>query len=245
MAKLAHPNVVSVFDVGEHGGRVFFVMELVQGETIAAWCRDPRGVFEIVSVFRDIAHGLAAMHAAELVHRDVKPSNILVDRDGRGRIADLGLAHGAGEAARGGEPGLEGTPSYMAPEQLRGDPTDARSDQFGLCVSLFEALHGERPFPDGTCAERLVAIARGPRAPVRVIPAWLGAVLTRGLMFDPAARFPDLLALVGALAPPRRGDRHARGSGRAPGRGCAARGSSLGDGIIRGAGAGCRRSRAG
>jgi tetratricopeptide (TPR) repeat protein len=210
MAKLAHPNVVPVFDAGEHAGTVFLVMELVQGETVAEWCRTPRTVLEIAAVFQDAARGLAAMHAAGLVHRDVKPSNLLVDQGGRGRIADLGLARGAGEpaaeSAGGGADDLQlsGTPPYLAPEQLRGDRTDARADQFALCVSLFEALYGELPFPAGPPAERLAAIDRGPRPSKQPIPEWLAAALARGLAADPSVRFPDLHALAAALTPPPR-----------------------------------------
>jgi len=207
LAQLSHPNVVAVYDVGETQGRVFFAMEFVRGQTVAAWARERRTLEEILDVFRAAARGLAAAHAASLVHRDVKPSNLLLGDDGRVRVADFGLAHpGRGLAA--GTPdgpgvvtGFAGSPAYMAPEQLRDAIADARSDQFALCVSLYEVLHGRRPFSGETPAELLAAIEAGPSPPARAVPAWVTSALARGLALDPASRFPDMAALVSARVP--------------------------------------------
>lgn len=186
MAKLAHPNVVPVYEIGRHDDAVFVAMELVDGGTLREWLGVRHARAELLSTICGAGHGLAAAHELGLVHRDVKPENILVGRDGRARVSDFGLAASAPEAAR------VGTPAYMAPEQLRGGLVDARSDQFGFCVVLYEALYGERPFTGMTVDELLAAIERGPKQRGN-------RVLVRGLSADPAARFPSMTALLARL----------------------------------------------
>ena len=209
MARLAHPNVVAVFDAGEREGRAFVAMEFVRGQSLADWLRPRRAWRDVVEVFRAVAEGLAAAHAAGIVHRDVKPGNILVGDDGRARIADFGVARADG-GADGPAPaaasvvettGFAGSPAYMAPEQLRAERADARADQFGLCVALHEALAGERPFRADTVEAQLEAIDRGPPA-LAGVPAWLAAIVARGLAADPAGRFRSMAELAGALAGP-------------------------------------------
>jgi tetratricopeptide (TPR) repeat protein/predicted Ser/Thr protein kinase len=139
IAKLAHPNVIAVHDVGEADGEVFVAMEQVEGATVRDWLRAPRTTAEIVDVFVQAGRGLAAAHAAGIVHRDVKPSNIIVGADGRARVLDFGLAHTDVDASEGT---IAGTPAYMAPEQRRAERTDARADQFAFAVALAEALFG-------------------------------------------------------------------------------------------------------
>src|SRR5262249_10826938 len=138
LAKLVHPNVVSVHDVGVDDGQVFLVMQLVEGESLDHWLRSRRaGAKEIVAAFREAGKGLAAAHAAGLVHCDFKPSNVLVDKDGGIRVTDFGLARmGAEEQAS-----IAGTPAYMPPEQFTGVAT-AASDQYSFCVALYEVLAG-------------------------------------------------------------------------------------------------------
>jgi eukaryotic-like serine/threonine-protein kinase len=215
MARLAHPNVVAVHDVGTRDGRTYLTMELVSGQPLSRWLRTPRGWPEVVALFRGVAAGLAAAHAAGVVHRDVKPSNILVGDDGRAKIADFGVAH-TSAAAPGldavtistGTGGVIGTPIYMAPECLSGEAADPRSDQFGCCAALYEALHGVRPFESTTLVGLALAIGKGPPGPVREVPGWLHAICTRGLAADPAARFSSMEALAAALdGPPRRAGR--------------------------------------
>jgi Tol biopolymer transport system component/tRNA A-37 threonylcarbamoyl transferase component Bud32 len=222
MARLSHPNVITVYEVGKHDDQVFVSMELVAGGTLSEWLHAaPRPWREIVRAFRAAGEGLSAAHAAGLVHRDFKPDNVLVRSDGRFCVGDFGLARASGEASDSGltaatERALDqrltrtgavvGTPAYMAPEQARSDAADQRSDQFSFCVALWEALYGVRPFSGATVAERLAAVDAGPPRPPRgaKVPRYLAHALTRGLAADPNARFVTMDALLVALAPRRR-----------------------------------------
>ena len=194
LAQLQHPNVVAVHDVGEHEGDVFLATELVDGEPLDRWQRG-RTALEIVGAYAQAARGLAAAHAMGLVHRDVKPSNVLVARDGRVRVGDFGLAR-RGAVAGEIDPKLTregdvvGTPAYMAPEQRAGLPVDGRADQFALCVALGEALTGKRP----AAGSRPTLAARGMRK--------VATALARGLRIEPGTRFPDMAALAAALEAP-------------------------------------------
>jgi tetratricopeptide (TPR) repeat protein/predicted Ser/Thr protein kinase len=224
MAKISHPAVVSVFDAGVLDGRPFVAMELVKGETLAAWrARKERTPREIVALFAACGRGLAAAHAAGLVHRDFKPDNVLVTEDGHAKITDFGLARSllaapdepaAAPVDRGARADLTrtgalvGTPAYMAPEQLRGEPADARADQWAFCVALYEALAGERPFDGGDLEGLRAAVEAGlseEQASARSIPAPLRPALRRGLSRDPGARFPrmdDLVAILDRFVTP-------------------------------------------
>ncbi len=225
MAKLSHPNVVTVYDVGRIGDRIFLAIELVEGRTLSAWLREkPRDTPEILRVFVEAGRGLEAAHAAGIVHRDFKPDNVLIGSDGRAKVTDFGLARPSltVEEARAEEPQpgttrvaavlrkfarrtrtgtLVGTPAYMAPEQLRGERADVLSDQFAFSVSLHEALFGRRPYSGEDLAELSESIARR-RAPVipTSAPRWLRRVLQRGLAPNPAGRFPSMTALLSELA---------------------------------------------
>lgn len=223
MAKLQHPNVIAVHDVGTLGDHVFVAMEFVQGETLGEWLRGDRSWEQVLRLFLQAGEGLSAAHKAGLVHRDFKPDNVLIGEDGRPRVLDFGLARQAAPTPPGGRrrgesslPDLEvvldkpltqdgaimGTPGYMAPEQLAGLPTDARSDQFAFCVALFEGLHGVRPFGGMTLKAHAQAIASGVLPPASpTVPDWVNDVLKRGLTADPAGRFPDMAALLEALRP--------------------------------------------
>jgi len=223
IARLSDPNVVVVHDAGTFGGRVFVAMEFVGGETLAAWLGGkPRTWPEIRDVFLGAGRGLAAAHAAQIVHRDFKPQNVMVAADDKVRVMDFGLASEAGDdrapAAAALERGdfagtaafaltrtgtLVGTPAYMAPEQYLGQSADARSDQFSFCVALYEALYGERPFAGESLATLSENVTRGrlrdPPQGVRA-PAWLRKLLLRGLSVDRDQRFPSMQALLAELS---------------------------------------------
>jgi hypothetical protein len=206
LAGLSHPNVMTVLDAGEAGEGIFVSMPLLEGRTARRWCDDeqPRAS-DVLRVYRDAGAGLAAAHAAGVIHRDVKPDNILVGNDGRVLLTDFGLAtveeaH-AGELTTLTQRGqFLGTPSYTPPEQLRGEHVDARSDQFAFCVSLWEALAGARPFEGDSVAALAVAMTRPPlpvsRSDVR---AALWRVLRRGLCAERDERWPSMNALLSAL----------------------------------------------
>jgi tetratricopeptide (TPR) repeat protein/predicted Ser/Thr protein kinase len=224
LAKLDHPNVVAVHEVGVLEGEVFVAMEFIEGQTLRQWLRErPREWPEVRDALVQAGRGLAAAHRAGLVHRDFKPENAMIDVQGRVRVLDFGLARAAGtgppssliarmlhSGTTGGQSvSVAGTPAYMAPEQHLGLPCDARSDQFSFCVALYEGLYGVRPFPDGDAAQRFQAIMAGElRRPVRgrKAPHWLRAALVRGLQSVPNKRFPKMDALIDALteAPKRR-----------------------------------------
>jgi serine/threonine protein kinase/tetratricopeptide (TPR) repeat protein len=296
MARLSHPNVIAVHDVGTFDERVFLAMELVEGGTLKRWLRAPDrarrpSLRRILEVFIHAGRGLAAAHAAGLVHRDFKPENVLIDGDGRARVTDFGLARsfssreepppstmpstlppgaaldepvtrelpslapqGAEAAARDEDSGrrersqeetaelgqraseaddtraqttpilsseisrdpdlpsldesltragtVMGTPGYMAPEQCRGEPTDARGDQFSFCASLYEAVYGHRAFVGNNAEEIMDRVVAGQirEAPADSrVPGWVRRVLLRGLSVDPAARYPSMDALLDEL----------------------------------------------
>jgi len=229
VARLSHPHVITVFDVGTVDGRLFMAMEFIEGSTLRKWLTaQPRGWREVCAIFQQAGQGLAAAHAAGLVHRDFKPDNVLVDLRGRVKVTDFGLVrfgHVPGEPLlASGEPAPEvpeekltltgtivGTPAYMAPEQWKGREVDARGDQFSFCVSLYEALYGQRPFkrapkPDFTQLP--------PPPPHTQVPSWLRRVVLRGLSVAPEARFPSMEALLEALSKdPARRQRRAVAAG--------------------------------
>jgi tetratricopeptide (TPR) repeat protein len=192
LARLTHPNVVAVHDAGTFGDRVFLAMELVEGRTLRQWLAEGgRSWREILALFLAAGRGLAAAHAAGLVHRDFKPGNVLIGRDGRARVVDFGLARALGEPEAADWGFVQGTPAYMAPEQGRGASADARSDQFSFCVSLHEALFGELPFADDGSPRGAFAGTRAPR--------WLREALRRGLRTPPEERYPSMDVLLREL----------------------------------------------
>ena len=222
LARLEHPNVIAVYDVGVAADSVFVAMQLVDGVTLDAYvAREHATPAAIAALFVQACRGLAAAHAAGIVHRDVKPSNLLVDGAGRVFVGDFGLARGAGaddaiasapadaslldtELTRAGA--VLGTPLYMAPEQHAGQAATERADQFSLCVSMWSVLYGEHPFaPEPWDAAAAVAAMKADRVrepSTRVaVPARVVRALRRGLRGDPAARWPSMAALADELAP--------------------------------------------
>jgi tetratricopeptide (TPR) repeat protein len=205
MARLSHPNVVPIFDLFEEDGAFFVAMEWVEGITLRQWLEEaPRPWREVVARFVEAGRGLAAAHAAGLVHRDFKPANVFLGKNGTVRVGDFGLARELDATASTGFEGdlpaarglprltergaVAGTPAYMAPEQRAGK-RDLRSDQFSFCAALFEALEGHLP-QEPPPADR----PRRQQAPRRIMRA-----LARGLSNAPEDRFPSLDALLDAL----------------------------------------------
>ena len=215
LAKLAHPNVIAAYEVGRHDGDVYLAMELVDGGTLTSWLvAKQRSRREIVAAFVQAGEGLAAAHAAGIVHRDFKPDNVLVGTDGRIRVTDFGLASGgltlgrsvpfdAGGVSLTRTGMLAGTPAYMAPEQLVGGAASERSDQFAWAVGLWTALFGVRPYAGDTVAALADAARAGTQQVVRGrdVPRGLRTALVRALAADPAARWPDMRAALEVVAP--------------------------------------------
>ena len=224
LAKLAHPNVVGVYDVDMYDRQLYVAMEFIAGRTLSTWMHEePRSWRVVLNVFIEAGRGLAAAHAAGLVHRDFKPENAMVGEDGRVRVMDFGLARPidalpkleelrASLSEKLGPRALEspmtftgmlmGTPAYMPLEQFEGK-ANSRSDQFSFCVALYEGLYGERPFAADSLARLLGALSSGvvksaPRG--ATVPTWLRSVVLRGLAPEPEKRWPSMDALLAALA---------------------------------------------
>jgi tRNA A-37 threonylcarbamoyl transferase component Bud32/tetratricopeptide (TPR) repeat protein len=232
MARINHPNVVNLYDVGQLAdGQIFLALELVEGETLRQWLQEQQRPWrEVLDVFVDAGRGLAAAHAAGLVHRDFKPSNVLLGKDGRARVTDFGVVRLHSEqpdddavAARppSGErlrtPITEagtvaGTPRYMAPESFDGRPADRRSDIYAFCLSLYEALYGHHPFIDESgevtkvdspldgIPSRDVPLPSSPSP----VPLWVGRAVVDGLRFNPDQRPESMNAVLAALRRDRR-----------------------------------------
>ncbi len=232
MARVRHPNVIQVFDVGELDDGVYVAMELVDGITLKAWMVSKRAPSEVLQLFEAAGRGLAAAHAQGLTHRDFKPDNVMVDERGQPRVLDFGLARASHrpeidastESLRSGENAVSleasmteagsllGTPAYMSPEQYHGEEVDHRSDQFAFCVALFEALVGRRPFKGRTITALAAAVTQGRIDMPTRAPVSRGVMRTilRGLSVDPSDRFPSMHALLTAL---RRGRTKTRSLG--------------------------------
>ncbi len=225
MAKVAHPNVAHVYEVAQQDHRVYVVMQFIDGVDLAAWReRDAPGWEVAARAYLQAGRGLAAAHAAGLVHRDFKPSNVMIEPSGHVRVLDFGIARAMDDVAstvreadlspedmnelRTRTGAVVGTPAYLPPEVLRGDKADERSDQFSFCVSMFETTYGRRPFGNGKTADVIVALLDGrpPEKPESNVPGWVFRVLSRGLRADPKDRYDSMESLLQAI------DRGLRGS---------------------------------
>ncbi len=197
VALLGHPSVIQIYDIGRVQGRAYFVMELMSGGDLTRWIRNgPRGFAEVVRALGPVASGLSAVHGLGVLHRDLKPSNILVRDDGALVLSDFGLSAPTNPPSSSGTwnaeeastaVGLLGTPAYMAPEQARGEPATARSDQYSFALCVAEALGGRR---GGSDVDALPIPTRSRRA------------LKRALHADPAERFSDVAAMWAAFGEP-------------------------------------------
>lgn len=214
---VTHPNVLRVFDLGEHDGLKFLTMQYVEGDTLDALMRRERRLpLEwSLAIFRQLCAALGAAHQKGVLHRDLKPQNVLLDRDRTAYLTDFGLATSQALSPMTQTGAVMGTPHYMSPEQVKGQPVDARSDLYGLGVMLYELLAGARPFGGDSVYDVMMARVRDAARPVRElnpeVPAWLGEVAARCLAVEPADRYQsaaeilaDLDAQAAPKAPPRR-----------------------------------------
>lgn len=210
-SSLNHPHILSVYDVGEFDGRQYLVTEFVDGGTLKEWAlRQPRNWEDVAQLLTGVADGLATAHQAGILHRDIKPDNILVTASGYAKLADFGLAKledGPPESAtrtlteeltRKGM--IIGTIAYMSPEQASGKGLDARSDMFSFGAVLYEMLCGQRPFRAATNLELLQQVIHAKPAPMNEdIPEPLRALVTKALENSPADRYPSMRELVSDL----------------------------------------------
>ncbi|MDB4957048.1 MAG: protein kinase [Myxococcales bacterium] len=223
MARLKHPNVAVVHEIGTVDDRDYVAMELVDGDSLADWLRGgARTIDERLDAMIAAGRGLAAAHAAGLVHRDFKPHNVLRSREGQILVTDFGLARSldAADMSPGGRPAADppssiatltatgsfvGTPAYMAPEQWHGSKIGPATDQFAFCVTVWEALAGRRPFSADSLDELRKQIERGPGdLDTSGLPRRLRPILRRGLDPDPAHRWPSMGELLEAIRRARR-----------------------------------------
>lgn len=217
LARVSHPRVVAMYDVLEANDQIYLAMEFVDGITLRRWQSEhKRSWREILAIYLAAGEGLLAAHQAGVIHRDFKPDNVIVGKDGLPRVADFGVARlgrtqpqsglidgcSFSEEAQATIAGIHsGTPGYMSPEQYGDQPVGAASDQFSFCVSLYEALCGYLPFA-GTTAEELAQSVCGPlRTPPAKhdFPEELIRTIGRGLSPQPAQRFPSMNELLGEL----------------------------------------------
>ncbi len=214
LARVTDPNIVTVYDTGTFDQHLFIAMELIEGSTLRQWLAAPRDASaarpwrRVLEVFAQAGRGLAAAHAADMIHRDFKPGNVMIGDDGRIRVLDFGLCTLVDPApdvagTAGSDGGLPaGTPAYMAPEQAAGGRADARSDQFSFCCALYEALYDVLPFAGETVRTYLAQARAGSVRPPPAgspVPPWVWEAVARGLMADPGHRHPSMDALVAIL----------------------------------------------
>lgn len=225
LARLSHPNVVTVHEVGQAADQVFVAMEFVRGDSLDVWAAKPRPWRETLAAFIQAGRGLEAAHRAGIIHRDFKPQNVIMSADGLVKVLDFGLARASGDEVRDewlstlvdGDMAasaplmrpltrtgtLVGTPAYMSPEQHRGDRVTAASDQFSFCVALYQCLYGLLPFSTRSFAELRDDVTQGRVLPApsrSPVPARVFAALRRGMAADAAARYPTMGELLVALA---------------------------------------------
>lgn len=220
LARISHPNVVGIHDVGDFRGCVYVAMEFIAGEPLGVWgARPTRSWQEKLGATLAAGAGLAAAHEARIIHRDFKPDNVLVAADGSVKVTDFGVARAPADMDAPGDVGcgcvasgpgnsaldpdaIVGTPKYMAPEVLSGTPSDVRSDQYAFAASAWEVLYGAGPFAGETVHQLFWARSNDALAwpdPSHEIPRRLAEVLARALRAEPSRRYTSVASLLEAL----------------------------------------------
>jgi serine/threonine-protein kinase len=207
LARVSDPGIVQIYDVGHAPEGLYYVSELVHGESLAARLRrGPLPASEACGVAGQLCRALAGAHAQRIVHRDVKPANILLSTDGRVKVGDFGVARLAESTTDGTAASIVGTPRYMAPEQGRGRPTTSATDVYSAGVVLYEMLSGAPPFTAASVVELALLHLQEPPPPLSArLPAPLVEIATRALAKDPARRYADGAEMADALLTARRG----------------------------------------
>ncbi len=203
--KLNHPNIVTTFDCGEHDGMAYLAMELIEGTDLRSRVlKEAIPAAEAVEIARQVAEGLAYAHERGVVHRDIKPGNIMLNDQGQAKIMDFGLARMRAADHKTSTGMVLGTPRYMSPEQICGQPVDQRSDIFSLGIVLYEMLTGTRLFSGEDMAQVTHQITEFEHVPptrqVPGLPAMVDFVVARALKKDPAVRYQDARELAADLA---------------------------------------------
>jgi serine/threonine protein kinase len=204
LAGFRHQNIVTLYDLVEKGESLFMVMELVDGPTLAELLKDGPLPAEVAAVVgAHVAQALDHAHFRRIIHRDLKPANVMLTRTGEVKLMDFGVAKDEALEALTREGMAVGTPAYMAPEQVSGQPVDVRTDIFALGVLLYQALSGQRPFTGRTAGEVFARIREARCPPLHTVapgtPAPLLRVVSRALQAAPQARYPDAASMAREL----------------------------------------------
>ena len=200
MARLSHPNIISVYEVGAADGRHFLAMEYLRGQTLRERLKQSKlSLAEAYAILIQVAGAMDTVHAAGIVHRDIKAANVMLLPDGTAKLLDFGIARSSEEATITNANAVIGTPAYMAPEQVRGEPASAATDLWSLSVLAYEMFAGHAPFGGPIVANVLFQVTSRPPVPASHLPKAMQKVLRRTLDKDPARRYPTAAAFVQAV----------------------------------------------
>ncbi|MBN1488204.1 MAG: protein kinase [Anaerolineae bacterium] len=203
-ARLRHPNIVTIFDVGQESGWYYFVMEYLEGKELTEYIKEQGALppEEVITILRPLAEALDYAHEQGLIHRDIKPGNIIIDQ-GHSKITDFGIARASHETRLTSTGTIIGTPEYMSPEQAQGLTVDARSDQYSLAVVAYEMLSGIVPFQADSTMAVLYKVTHEPPPPISDVksdlPKGVETVLEQAMAKEPEARFENVAAFINAL----------------------------------------------
>ena len=202
LARISHPGIVQIFDVGQAPEGLYYVSELVDGESLAQRLKEVRPTpWEAAALTEQLCRALAQAHAARVIHRDVKPANILISSEGQVKVGDFGVARLAEGSTDGASATIVGTPRYMAPEQARGRGATPATDVYSVGVVLYELLAGQPPFTEHVAVELALRHLNDTPDPLPAgTPVALEQIVTRALAKDPADRYADGAAMADALA---------------------------------------------